>query len=112
MDLQKLASTLLSTDAVSGLSKRSGASSSEVKKVLTQALPILLGGADEQADDIGLIRVQCQSAPQVLGLCVFAGRVDQVVFKLDVLRFIVGDFFAAQHLRECGFTAFAAAHQN
>ena len=49
MDLQKLTSTLLSSDAISGLSKRSGASTSEVKKVLGQALPALLGGADEQA---------------------------------------------------------------
>ncbi len=49
MDLQKLTSTLLSSDAINGLSKRSGASTSEVKKVLSQALPALLGGADEQA---------------------------------------------------------------
>lgn len=49
MDLQKLTSTLLSSDAINGLSKRSGASTSEVKKVLGQALPALLGGADEQA---------------------------------------------------------------
>lgn len=49
MDLQKLAGTLLSADAISGLSERSGASKSDVKKVLTQALPSLLGGADNQA---------------------------------------------------------------
>jgi len=49
MDLQKIASTLLSADAVEGLSKRSGASASDVKSVLTQALPALLGGVDEQA---------------------------------------------------------------
>lgn len=49
MDLQKLAGALLSSDAVKGLSKRSGASTMEVKKVLSQALPALLGGADAQA---------------------------------------------------------------
>lgn len=49
MDLQKLTSTLLSSDAINGFSKRSGASASEVKRVLSQALPALLGGADEQA---------------------------------------------------------------
>lgn len=49
MDIQKLAKTLLSTDVISGLSKRSGASGSEVKDVLVQALPTLLKGADGQA---------------------------------------------------------------
>ena len=49
MDIQKIASTLLSADAVNGLSKRSGASTGEVKKVLSQALPALLGGVEEQA---------------------------------------------------------------
>lgn len=49
MDIQKLASTLLSDHALSGLSERSGASKSEVKSVLTQVLPSLLGGADSQA---------------------------------------------------------------
>ena len=50
MDIQKIASTLLSADAVNGLSQRSGASSGEVKKVLSQALPALLGGVKEQAN--------------------------------------------------------------
>lgn len=49
VDIQKLTSTLLSADAISGLSQRSGASSGEVKKVLSQALPALLGGVEEQA---------------------------------------------------------------
>lgn len=49
VDIQKLTSTLLSADAIGGLSKRSGASAGEVKQVLSQALPVLLGGADEQA---------------------------------------------------------------
>ncbi|MBQ4600020.1 MAG: DUF937 domain-containing protein [Oscillospiraceae bacterium] len=49
MDLQKLASTLLSSDAISGLSQRAGASASDVKNVLGSVLPSLLGGADNQA---------------------------------------------------------------
>ena len=49
MDLQKLTSTLLSSDVINGLSDRSGATTGEVKKVLGQALPALLGGVDEQA---------------------------------------------------------------
>lgn len=49
MDLNKLASTLLSSDAINGLSQRSGASSGDVKKVLSQVLPSLLSGADGQA---------------------------------------------------------------
>lgn len=51
MDIQKLAGTLLSSDVISGLSKKSGASKSEVKNVLTQVLPSLLSGAENQAKD-------------------------------------------------------------
>lgn len=81
MDLQKLASTLLSADAVSGLSKRSGASSSEVKKVLTQALPILLGGADEQAKgkdtaDGFAAALSSHAKSSTLDLSDFLGNVD------------------------------------
>lgn len=81
MDLQKLASTLLSSDAVSGLSKRSGASSSEVKKVLTQALPILLGGADEQAKgkdtaDSFAAALSSHAKSSTLDLSDFLGNVD------------------------------------
>ncbi len=49
MDLQKLAGTLLSGDVLSGLSEKSGASKSDVKNVLTQVLPSLLSGAENQA---------------------------------------------------------------
>lgn len=51
MDIQKLAGTLLSSDVLSGLSKKSGATKSEVKNVLTQVLPSLLSGAENQAKD-------------------------------------------------------------
>ncbi len=49
MDLQKLAGTLLSSDSINGLSNLTGASDIDVKKVLTQALPTLLDGANGQA---------------------------------------------------------------
>ncbi len=49
MDIQSLLGQLLSPDSLEGLSKASGASKTDVKKVLTQALPLLLSGADNQA---------------------------------------------------------------
>ncbi len=49
MDLQQIAKMILSSDSVEGIAKRSGASSSDVTKVLSQALPLLLGGANDQA---------------------------------------------------------------
>lgn len=51
MDLKKLAGTLLSSDTIKGLSDVSGASGSDVSKVLKQAIPTLLNGANEQAKD-------------------------------------------------------------
>lgn len=51
MDFKKLAGTLLSSDSINGLSTATGASASDVKKVLTNALPSLLNGAKAQAKD-------------------------------------------------------------
>ncbi len=51
MDLQKLAGTLLSSDSIDGLSNLTGASGSDISSVLTQALPTLLNGANDQAKD-------------------------------------------------------------
>lgn len=51
MDLSKLAGTLLSSDSISGLSEATGASGSDVSKVLATALPVLLSGASDQAKD-------------------------------------------------------------
>lgn len=51
MDLQKLTSTLLSADTLSGLSNLTGSSNSDITNVLTEALPALLNGAKAQADD-------------------------------------------------------------
>lgn len=49
MDFQKLASTLLSSDSIKGLSNATGASAKDVTSVLTNALPTLLNGAKDQA---------------------------------------------------------------
>lgn len=49
MDLTKLASTLLSSDSISGLSDLTGTSGSDITSVLAQALPSLLNGANDQA---------------------------------------------------------------
>lgn len=51
MDLSKIASSLLSSDSLKGLSNLTGASNSDIKSVLTNALPSLLSGAAEQAKD-------------------------------------------------------------
>ncbi|MBE5963414.1 MAG: DUF937 domain-containing protein [Lachnospira sp.] len=51
MDLSKLASTLLSSDSVKGISKSTGVSNKDVKNVLAEALPSLLSGATSQAKD-------------------------------------------------------------
>lgn len=50
MDIQKLLSELLSADSVKGMSKASGASQKDVKKVVAAVLPSLLGGAKGQAE--------------------------------------------------------------
>ena len=51
MDISSIMTTLLSSDSVSGLSKKTGASKNEVTSVLASALPMLLQGAQSQADD-------------------------------------------------------------
>jgi len=51
MDLTKLAGSLLSGDSLKGLSSLTGASNSDIQSVLTNALPSLLNGASEQANN-------------------------------------------------------------
>ncbi len=53
MDLSSLASTLLSSDTIKTLSKRTDVSQKDVTSVLSAALPLLLDGADKQAQDEG-----------------------------------------------------------
>lgn len=49
MDINSLVSTLLSSDSVKNVSKKTDTSASDVKNVLSAALPLLLNGADSQA---------------------------------------------------------------
>lgn len=51
MDIQNLLSELLSSDSLKTLSKASGASQKDVKKVVAEALPKLLSGAEKQAQN-------------------------------------------------------------
>lgn len=51
MDLTKLASTLLSSDSIKGLTQATGASGKDITSVLSGALPTLLNGANAQAKD-------------------------------------------------------------
>ena len=51
MDLTKLASTLLSSDSIKGLTNATGVSGNDITSVLSSALPSLLNGANAQAKD-------------------------------------------------------------
>ena len=51
MDMSSLITTLLSSDSVSGVSKATKVSSSNVQSVLNAALPLLLNGAKAQSED-------------------------------------------------------------
>ena len=51
MDLNALMGTLLGSDSIESISKLSGASEDEVKKVLGSAMPKMLSGAQDQATD-------------------------------------------------------------
>ena len=51
MDISSLIGTLLSSDSISGVSKSTKSSSSDVMSIMTAALPLLLNGAKAQAED-------------------------------------------------------------
>ena len=51
MDLSLVMNTLMSADSLSGLSEKTGASQKDVSSVLTAALPLLLNGAGQQAQN-------------------------------------------------------------
>ena len=51
MDVTSLIGALLSSDSISGVSKSTKTNSSDVQSVLTAALPLLLSGAQQQAED-------------------------------------------------------------
>ncbi|MBQ5782554.1 MAG: DUF937 domain-containing protein [Oscillospiraceae bacterium] len=51
MDLSSVMTTLLSSDSVKNLSKKTGSSQKDVSSVLSSALPLLLAGAGSQTED-------------------------------------------------------------
>ena len=51
MDISSLMGTLLGSDSISGISQATGASQQEVTSVLSAALPSLLSGVSQQADN-------------------------------------------------------------
>ena len=81
MDLSKIAGTLLSSDALKGLSDRTGASTNDITKVLSSALPALLGGATEQAKNASTAESFANALSQhakddTSSLSTFLGNVD------------------------------------
>lgn len=81
MDFKKLAGTLLSSDSINGLSNATGASAKDVTSVLTNALPTLLNGAKDQANDKdnmeGFVNALSQHAQvDTKDLSKFLGNVD------------------------------------
>ena len=51
MDINSLIGVLLSSDSISGVSKSTKSSNSDVMSIMTAALPLLLNGAKAQAED-------------------------------------------------------------
>ena len=51
MDITSLIGTLLSSDSISGVSKTTKSNSGDVASILSAALPLLLNGAQAQAED-------------------------------------------------------------
>ena len=51
MDISSLIGVLLSSDSINGVSKSTKSSSSDVMSIMTAALPLLLNGAQAQAED-------------------------------------------------------------
>ena len=81
MDLNSLVSTLLSEESIDGLGARAGATPEEVRGVLGNALPMLLGGANAQAANqdtasgfVGALQQHAQD--DTSNLSSFLGNVD------------------------------------
>ena len=81
MDLNALMSTMLSEESIDNIGRKAGASSDEVRGVLGNALPLLLGGANNQATDqatasgfVGALQQHAQD--DTSNLTSFLGNVD------------------------------------
>lgn len=100
MDLNALISTLLSEESINGVGERAGASSDQVRGVLGSALPLLLNGANAQANDAatasgfaGALQQHAQSDTSNLGS--FLGGVD-MIDGAKIVAHLLGANTAAQ----------------
>ena len=100
MDLNALMSTLLSEESINGVGERAGASSDQVRGVLGSALPLLLNGANAQANDAatasgfaGALQQHAQSDTSNLGS--FLGGVD-MIDGAKIVAHLLGANTAAQ----------------
>jgi len=81
MDLSSIFGTLFSSEGIGGISEKTGASSFDIKNVLSSALPQLLNGADKQNTDestsSGFVNALSQHASNdTSNLSSFFGNVD------------------------------------
>ncbi|MCR5205727.1 MAG: DUF937 domain-containing protein [Lachnospiraceae bacterium] len=81
MDLSSIFGTLMSKDGISGIAAKTGASSFDIKNVLSSALPQLISGADKQNTDAntsqGFVNALSQHAQKdTSNVSGFLGNVD------------------------------------
>ena len=81
MDLSSIFGTLMSNEGISGIAEKTGASSLDIKNVLSSALPQLINGADKQNTDSntsqGFVNALSQHAGNdTSNLSSFFGKVD------------------------------------
>ena len=81
MDLSSIFGTLMSSEGISGIAEKTGASSLDIKNVLSSALPQLISGADKQNTDAstqqGFVNALSQHAGNdTSNLSSFFGKVD------------------------------------
>ena len=81
MDLSSIFGTLMSNEGISGIAAKTGASSLDIKNVLSSALPQLISGADKQNTDSntsqGFVNALSQHASNdSSNLSSFFGKVD------------------------------------
>ena len=81
MDITSIMSTVMSAESLNCISEKTGSSKKEVKSVLTSALPLLLAGAKDQAEDKSTAKgfeaaLKQHSKSNTKDLTGFLGKVD------------------------------------
>lgn len=95
MELSAVMKTMLSSDSVKNLSKKTGSSQKEVTSVLTAALPLLLAGAESQAKDESTAEefdkaLEQHAEDDTTDLSGFLGKVD-MADGAKILGHLLGD---------------------